>query len=75
MEKNAILLLHFPKDYFAEDIDSRKCLHATSSNVLFCRHCVGNMFYDKFSRDVSCRFNERNVIIMLEFILNVDVLQ
>ena len=54
MKENVTLLQHFPKDCFAVDANSSKCLHATSSNVLFCTHYVGNMIYHNFSHsDVS----------------------
>ena len=67
-EGNETLLRHFPKDFFAADIDRSKCLHAMSSNALFCTHYIGNMIYHKFSHDdVSYRFNGENVNVMLEF--------
>ena len=64
-----LTLLHgFPKDYFAAEADRSKCLHATSSNALFCTHYVGNVIYHKFSHDdISYRFNGENVNAMLEF--------
>ena len=37
---NATLLQRLPKGYFAVDVDRSKCLHATSSNALFCTHYV-----------------------------------
>ena len=64
---NATLLRCFPKDYFAADVDRRKCLHTTSSNALFWTQYIGNMIYHKFSHgDVSYRFNGKNVNVMLK---------
>ena len=68
-KENATLLQRFPQDYFAADVDRSKCLHATSSNALFCTRYVGscNVIYHKFSHgDVPYRFNEKNVNVMLE---------
>ena len=42
---NATLLQRFSKDYFAVAVEMTKCLHATSSNALFCTHYVGNVNY------------------------------
>ena len=57
----------FPKDYFAADIDRSKCLHATSSNVLFCMQYVGNVIYHNLLHgDISYMFNGKNVNVMLE---------
>ena len=65
---NATLLQRFPKDHFTADVDRSKCLHATSSNALFCTHYVGNVIYQSFSHDdVSYRFNGENVNGMLEY--------
>ena len=65
------MLQRFPKDYFAADFDRSKCLHATSSNVLFCMHCIGNVIYHKFSHgDVCYRLNGKNVNVVLELFLN-----
>ena len=36
-------------DFFAAEGDCSKCLHATSSNVLFCTHYISNVDYYKFS--------------------------
>ena len=67
MVGNATLLRCFPKDYLAADVDRSKCLHATSSNALFCTHYVGNVIYHKVSHGgVSDRFNRKNVNVMLE---------
>ena len=55
---NLTLLRCFPKDYFAADVKRSKCLHATSSKMLFCMYYVGNVIYHNFSRgDVSYMFN------------------
>ena len=57
----------FSKDSFAADVDRSKCLHATSSNALFCKHYTGYVNYHKFSHnDISYRFNGENVNVMLE---------
>ena len=57
----------FSKGYFAVDINRSKCLHATSSKVLFCTHYISNVIYHIFSHnDVSYRFNGENVNVMLE---------
>ena len=70
---NATLLSHFPKDYFAADVDRSKYLHATSSKALFCTHYVGNVIYHKFSHDdVYIRFTGENLNIMLEWNLAVS---
>ena len=64
---NATLLQRSQKEYFAADVDRSKCLHATSSNALFCTQYVGNMRYHKFSHgDVSYRFNGKNDKVKLE---------
>ena len=64
---NVTLLPRLPKDYFAGDIDRRKCLHATSSNTLFWMHYVGNVICHEFSDgDISYRINGENVNVMLE---------
>ena len=42
---NATLLQRFSKNYFAVDVEMSKCLHATSSNTLFCMHYIGNVSY------------------------------
>ena len=57
-KENATLFQHFPKDFFAADVDRSKCLHAMTSNMLSCTHYVGNVIYHKFSHnDISYRFN------------------
>ena len=45
---NATLLQRFANDYFAVDVEMSNCLHATSSNTLFCTHYVGNVNYRSF---------------------------
>ena len=61
------LLQRFPNDFFAADTDRNKCLHATSSNALFCTHYIGNVIYHKFAHgEVSYRFNGVNGNVMLE---------
>ena len=45
---NASVLQRFPKDYFSADVDRSKCLHATSSNMLFCTQHIGIMIYHNF---------------------------
>ena len=61
------MLQLFPKDKFAAEVDRSKCSHATSSNMLFCTHYVGNVIYHEFAHsDVSYGFNGKNVNIMLE---------
>ena len=57
---NMALLRCVPKDYLTADIDRSKCLHAMSSNALFCTPDVGNVIYHKFSHgDVSYSFKEK----------------
>ena len=75
MKGNATLMQRFPKDYFAVNVDRSKCLHATTSNALFCTHYVGNVIYHKISLgDVSYRFNGKNVNLMLEFSIYITIL-
>ena len=58
----------FLKNYFASDVNSSKCLHAMSSNALFCKHYIDDVIYHLFSHgDVSIRFYRKNVNVMLEF--------
>ena len=53
----------FQRTLFAAGVDRRKCLHATSSKVLFCTHYVDDVNYHKFSHsDVSNRFNRKKKI-------------
>ena len=70
IQKGNTTLLHgFPKDYFTTDADRSKCSYATSSNMLFCTHYIGNVIYHKFSHhDVSYRFNGDNINAVLESI-------
>ena len=71
---NVTLLQHFPKDYFAVDVDRSKCLYM-SLNTLFCTHYVGNMIYHKFSNgDVSYRFNGGSFNVMSEFTIFMNKL-
>ena len=61
-ERKCDIVATFSKDYFAADVGRSKCLHATSSNALFCTHYVGNVICHKFAHgDVSYRFNGKNV--------------
>ena len=65
---NATLLQCLSKDYLAADVDRSKCLHVTSSNVLFCTHYVGDVIYHSFSHnEVSYRINGENVNVMFEY--------
>ena len=51
----------FLKNYFASDINSSKCLHAMSSNLLFCTHYIDDVIFHIFSySDVSIRFYGKN---------------
>ena len=53
---------------FVVNVNKSKCLHVTSSKVLFSTHYVDNAFYHKFSHgDVSHMFKRENANIMLEF--------
>ena len=55
------------KNYYASGVSS-KCLHATSSNALFCTHYVNDVIYHVFSHgDVSIRIYGKNVNVMLEY--------
>ena len=60
----------FLKSYFASDVNSSKCLHATSSNALLCMHYVDDVIYHIFSHgDVSDRFCGENFNVMLELFI------
>ena len=72
---NVTLLQRLPNDLFAADVD-KKCLHATSSNALFCTHYVGNVIYHKFSHDdVSYRNNGENVKVMVSYLYQLSVFE
>ena len=68
----------FPKNYFPGDVDRSKCIHATSSNALFCTHYIDDMNYCSlimvmircYGSDPSVLMGPRlwvKVNIMLEF--------
>ena len=74
---NATLLQRFPKDCFVVDVAMSKCLHATSSNALFCTHYVGNMNYRSLitvTFPIHDRFNRKNDNAMLEYTLRRDAI-
>ena len=75
-EGNVSLLQRFLKDFLAADVGGSKCLHAMSSNTLFCTCYIGKAIYHKFSRsDISYRFNGENFNIMLERrLIHIDLL-
>ena len=67
---NATLLQCLSKDYLAADVDRSKCLHVTSSNVLFCTHYVGDVIDHSFPHsEVSYRINGENVNVMFEYVM------
>ena len=65
--KSVSLRFFFFKNDFASNVNSSKCLHATSSNALFCTHYVDDVMYHIFSHgDVSIWLYGKNINFMKE---------